>query len=433
MVNQVNNLTEFIEAIKIENNDIYVASSILIPYSVTLSAGVSIHGSRDKGTMLSFPSSDGIALTKHNKLSDLVIQSTPVQRAIYISSSEEDLSTMTLEKLTVTGQVQLLTRTPNKTMELVIDDLDIPFSDSRNRSEKPLKYGVVVDQGALTIFNYNQDSTSAISAVIKNVSIGRKNAPVLGSGIFIAGFNETGGSVEVKQLVTKDIYSNGMIPFGQPNMITGGIFILTGAHAQSIHSQGTVTTYGVNDMVLDVWGEVDNWITEKPIESFGTSGIGFVNFGTVHRFQANDVVVTHGSGARGFNQYDGTIDFASFKSITTYGDGSIGMQFSKPVGEIIIEDSITTSGDVGDSLVKGEIQSLKAIALSLQPGGEIENLSVGKNIATKGKHVHTIEIKQDAFLHDFSIGGEIKQEGNDNPKVIIEETLSADIKALLDK
>lgn len=153
----------------------------------------------------------------------------------------------------------------------------------------------------------------------------------------------------------------------------------------------------------------------------------------MHRFQANDAVVTYGSGARGFNQYDGTIDFASFKSITTYGDGSIGMQFSKPVGEIIIEDSITTSGDVGDSLVKGEIQSLKAIALSLQPGGEIENLSVGKNIATKGKHVHTIEIKQDAFLHDFSIGGEIKQEGNDNPKVIIEETLSADIKALLDK
>ena len=43
MVNQVNNLTEFIEAIKIENNDIYVASSILIPYSVTLSAGVSIN------------------------------------------------------------------------------------------------------------------------------------------------------------------------------------------------------------------------------------------------------------------------------------------------------------------------------------------------------------------------------------------------------
>lgn len=114
---------------------------------------------------------------------------------------------MTLEKLTVTGQVQLLTRAPNKTMELIIDDLDIPFSDSRNRSEKPLKYGVVVQQGALTIFNYNQDSASTISADIKNVSIGRKNAPVLGSGVFIAGFNETGGSVEVKELVTKDIYS----------------------------------------------------------------------------------------------------------------------------------------------------------------------------------------------------------------------------------
>ncbi|MGM2743217.1 hypothetical protein ACS2QV_30750, partial [Bacillus cereus group sp. Bce013] len=58
---------------------------------------------------------------------------------------------------------------------------------------------------------------------------------------------------------------------------------------------------------------------------------------------------------------DGTIDYASFKSITTHGDGSIGMQISKPVGEILIEDSITTYGNIGELLVKGELNHSKQL------------------------------------------------------------------------
>jgi hypothetical protein len=363
----------------------------------------------------------------------LIIQTPAQDRAIYISSTEEDLGTMTLSNLTVTGQVQLLTRTPNKTMNLLVDQLDIPFSDSRNRTEKPLKYGAAVQQGALTVYNYNQDPTSSINAAIKQVSIGRQHAPVLGSGVFIAGFNETGGSVQLEELVTDDIYSNGMIPFGQPNLITGGIFILTGASAKNIYSKGSVTTYGVNDMVLDVWGNVGHWITEKPIESYGTSGIGFVNFGNVEHFQAKEEIVTYGSGARGFNQYDGTIDYASFKSITTHGDGSIGMQISKPVGEILIEDSITTYGNIGESLVKGEIKSLKAIAFSLQTGGKIKKLHIGGNIETNGQDVHSLEIKEGSNIESLQIDGQIRQKGNSKAKILLEATLPEDIRERLEK
>lgn len=433
MATQVKQLSELLSAISEENNDILITSSILIPHSITLAKGVRLRGQENKTSILSFSTSDGIALNKNNTLADLIIQTSAQDRAIYVSSTEEDLGTMTLSNLTVTGQVQLLTRTPNKTMNLLVDHLDIPFSDSRNRTEKPLKYGAAVQQGALTVYNYNQDPTSSIHATIRQVSIGRQHAPVLGSGVFIAGFNETGGSVQLEELITDDIYSNGMIPFGQPNLITGGIFILTGAAAKSIHSKGSVTTYGVNDMVLDVWGNVGHWITEKPIKSYGTSGIGFVNFGKVEHFHAKEEIVTYGSGARGFNQYDGTIDYASFKSITTHGDGSIGMQISKPVGEIQIEDSITTYGNIGESLVKGEIKSLKAIAFSLQTGGKIKKLHIGGNIETNGQDVHSLEIKEGSNIESLQIDGQIRQKGNSKAKILLEATLPEDIRERLEK
>ncbi|PNZ34424.1 hypothetical protein CD134_10775 [Staphylococcus lutrae] len=280
-------------------------------------------------------------------------------------------------------------------------------ADTRLAPEKPLAYGVSVYQGALTVYNYNQDENSQIKAHIQNVSIGREKAPVIGTGIFIAGFGYDGGKVEVEYLKTQAIYSNGMIPFGQPTLITAGVFIVSGAHAKKIESAGPLTTYGVNDMVIDVWGEVDEWICYDTIKSYGTSGIGFVNFGVVHQFVAKKPVETYGSGARGFNQYDGTIDNAEFDSIVTYGDGSIGMQFSKPVGNIKINNHLMTYGTTGESLVKGQIQLLDATALSIKPQGEIKNLSVGGNIQTHGKNILALSIEDEGVLSDFHIGGNI--------------------------
>ena len=52
------------------------------------------------------------------------------------------------------------------------------------------------------------------------------------------------------------------------------------------HGYGVYVTYGPNDMVLDNWGDVDRWIAEGKVISYGPSGIGFVNFGTTRSFHA---------------------------------------------------------------------------------------------------------------------------------------------------
>lgn len=105
--------------------------------------------------LLSFIHGDGIALSGDNEISDISLQTTPNKRAIYIDSQLVDLQKITLRNLTVTGMAQLMTRGNNKKLDLDLDGLDIVAADSRNYAERPMKYGVNVYQGALTIYNYN--------------------------------------------------------------------------------------------------------------------------------------------------------------------------------------------------------------------------------------------------------------------------------------
>jgi len=170
--------------------------------------------------------------------------------------------------------------------------------------------------------------------------------------VFVSGFSDNGGWVELEKLTTGAVYSNGMLPYGTADIITAGIFIVYGVRAKLVEHFGEIVTYGVNDMVLDTWGTVEDWLVHASVVSYGPSGIGFVNFGTVGNFVAEKEVVTHGLGARGFNQYDGTVRRIRFHSIETFGDGSIGVQVSKPVGTIVIDKGITTHGSVGNTLVK---------------------------------------------------------------------------------
>lgn len=409
---KVRNYIELQAAVKSDEKIIEVVNSINAVNGIKLKEGQKLV-SKEKDILLSFITGDGIALTGDNEISGISIQTAPNQRAVYIDSELEDLKAITLKNLTVTGMVQLLTRGNNKTLNVVIDGLDIVSADARNYSERPMKYGVNVYQGALTIYNFNPKEGSEIKVFAENISLGRKNAPVIGSGLFISGFNDESGKVVIEKLTTNDIYSNGMIPTGQPNLITGAIFILYGAHAKEIISNGTVTTYGTNDMVLDVWGSVDHWIAKEAITSFGSSGIGFVNFGYVKDFKAEANIETYGLGARGFNQYDGTIDNASFKAIKTVGDGSIGMQFSKPVGNITIEEGVFTEGSTGETLVKGVIKELQADAISVLEGGSIENLNILGDLVVKGEQVVA-----------YHVNGGLVKAVNLNGKIVVDKETS---------
>ena len=391
---KISSVSEFMTAIHSQTPaTLEIHTSLLFPYSVTLPPGVCLRGVDSDRAILSFNNGDGVGLTADNEVSNLTIQTNPSCRAIYTVSDRADLGTFKLSHLTVSGQIQILTRGGTKRTKLIADQVDVVACDARKYSEQPQRYGVNVYQGAFTIFNFNSDPESLIEATLTNISIGRKGAPVIGSGLYVSGFGDQGGRVEADSITTGEIHSNGMIPYGTPNMITAGVFIVYGAHVKSIVHQGAITTYGVNDMVLDTWGKVDHWVAEKPITSYGPSGIGFVNFGTVDEFEAKDIVETFGLGARGFNQYDGTVGRAIFKSITTHGDGSIGIQVSKPVGTIEVKGPVLTLGSVGQTLVKGIIMTLPANGVSIKPGGEIRNLILSGGIETRGDKVTSFEVE----------------------------------------
>lgn len=415
---KVTNAVELEKALRAGETSIELTNSIGMPSSIHLQKGQKLVASGDN-VLLSFINGGGISLAGDNEISGLAIQTNTKDRAIWIDAVEENLGTIRLNNLLVTGMVQLLMRAPSKTLEVAAENVDVIAADARSYSERPMKYGVNVYQGAFTVYNYNPEEGSHIQITAKNISVGRKLAPVFGSGIFLSGFNDESGLVEIAELTTGDVYSNGMIPTGQPNLITGGIFIVYGAYAKSIVSNGLVETYGTNDMVLDVWGKVDKWVTKEKVVSYGPSGIGFVNFGSVGFFQAEQAVETYGLGARGFNQYDGTITEAIFHDIVTEGDGSIGMQFSMPVGKIVLENGVTTKGSVGQTLVKGEIKTLHADAISVLKGGEIKELVVQGNLVTEGNDVVGYHVNG-GQVHKLSLDGELITKGQESKAIVIE-------------
>lgn len=395
---------------------VQLQTSIASPHPICLPPGYSLVGTDKDRCILSFPNGDGIGLTADNRLSRLTILATPAARAVYTQTGAADMGRMVFEDLCVTGQVSIIVRAGTDRLDITVDTLHVAACDCRRFSEQPQKYGVNVYQGALTVYNFNADPESRVTARLSNISIGARNAPVLGSGVFVSGFGDTGGSIELETLTTGAVHSTGMLPFGTADIITGGVFVVFGVHAARVEHFGEVVTYGVNDMVLDTWGTVDAWVARAPLISYGPSGIGFVNFGTVDNFVAEAEVVTYGLGARGFNQYDGTVRSARFRSIETFGDGSIGIQVSKPVGSITVDHDVRTHGAVGNTLVKGVIMQLAAEAISVKPGGVVERLVVGGNLETGGDDVTTYAI-EGGRVASLEVGGEIIAHGKESAAV----------------
>jgi hypothetical protein len=213
-----------------------------------------------------------------------------------------------------------------------------------------------------------------------------------GSGIFVSGAGDTGGRVILRRLETGAVFSEGGIAPGTPDCISGGVFVVHGAFADSVRNRGPVTTYGANDMVLDNWGVVDRWIADEKITSHGPSGIGFVNFGTVKVLEVNAPIETFGQGARGFNVYDGTVSSAAFERIVTHADGAVGIQVSQPIGRIKVRRGVETYGGAGNSLVKDVVLKLSATALSLRPGGSAREIDIAGGLITHGKGISPLEL-----------------------------------------
>ena len=136
----------------------------------------------------------------------------------------------------------------------------------------------------------------------------------------------------------------------------------------------SVTTYSVNDMVLDNWGVVDRWTAEAKITSFGPSGIGFVHFGILQELKVNAPIETFGQGARGFNVYTGTVTCRlrscrhPCRRLCRHPDQPADWQAGRAPRH-------RDFGGSGPSLVKGKVVVLSAIGLSIKPGGSVRERS----------------------------------------------------------
>ncbi len=116
-----------------------------------------------------------------------------------------------------------------------------------------------------------------------------------------------------------------------------------------------------------------------------------MNFGILRELRLSAPIETFGKGARGFNVYTGTVDLGDFDRIVTHGYGAVGVQIAQPIGRLIVRRGIETFGGVGPSLVKGVLQNLSAIALSIKPGGSVRRIDISGGIKTNGAGIAPIE------------------------------------------
>jgi hypothetical protein len=412
---EVSNVDELVAATRDESTKRIVVTTVLsgVP-SLRLSPGQTLTGANSNAMLHFTIGSEGIQLSSNNKVENLEIIAASDKRVLFNDTTLNDFGVFHLQNLALTGVVQILASDKVRAGSIVARNVDIVSADARAYNDRPKAYGVEVVNGAFTIWNQQSSPSLTISADLVGISIGRPDAPVQGSGVLVSGASEKGGKVLVLRLETGAIYSNGGIAAGTPNLISAGVFTAYGAVVDSAHTKGPVTTYGPNDMVLDNWGVVDRWVSDQKTTSHGPSGIGFVNFGNINSLKLKAPIETFGEGARGFNVYSGTIGSAEFDRIVTHGNGSIGIQIAQPVGNISIFRGIETHGGIGQSLVKGVVTKLSAIALSVKPGGSVKTLKVGGGLITHGIGVSPLELHgriETLLVND----GVIALEGENSP------------------
>jgi hypothetical protein len=325
----------------------------------------------------------------------------------------------------VTGQVQIVARDQVRAGHIEVEGLDIVAADVRDRDRRPELLGVGALPGAFTLWNQQPAGDSEVTAELRGLSAGRDRAPVRGSGVFVAGAApDGGGRLHVEVLETGPVFTDGGIPAGSHDRISGGVFVVYGATVREVVNRGPVTSYGVNDMVLDNWGTVDEWTAYAPLTSHGPSGVGFVNFGTVTTLRVRAPITTYGVGARGFNVYrlddftGPTAETVEFDQITTHADAAIGIQIGQPIGRLIVHGGIHTRGGAGKSLVRGQVVRLAAHALSIQPGGHVRAVEVGGALRSTGAGIAAVDVRGE--VDTMYVAGGIHADGADADALRVE-------------
>lgn len=277
----VNSVDDLVAAIHDEGTHRVVVDGVITEApTLPLAPGKQLVGVDDAAGVTFAADVDGVRLSSDNEVTQLSLRVAPQRRAIFNDTSVADLGTLRLSEVSTVGQVQILVRDAVRAGHVVVDGLDVTSADVRDRDDRPQLMGVGVLQGAFTLWNLRPDHDVVVTADLRGISAGRDGAPVRGSGVFAGGADADGGRLDVSLLETGPVFTDGGIPEGTRDLISGGVFVITGCHVGDVRNRGPVTTFGVNDMALDNWGTVDRWVAEAPITTYGRSGVGFVNFGT---------------------------------------------------------------------------------------------------------------------------------------------------------
>ena len=348
-------------------------------------------GSQHHVTLTFRENTDGLQLSSDNAVSGLRLIASTQRSAIWNDCTVEHLGRIGIHSVQAVGRIQILAKDKVRKGHVEVDGLDIIAADARAEEDRPYSYGVYVLQGAFTLWNMQVDKEVILTADLINLSVGRFGSPVSGSGVFVGGAGDEGGRLSVQRLETKAVFVDGGIAPGTADLIAGGVFAVYGCDIDRVTNHGPVMTYGANDMALDNWGAVDRWIAKEKVTTFGPSSIGFVNFGYIRDLRLEAPVETFGEGARGFNVYNGTVERAEFDRIVTHADGAVGMQISQPIGTMIVRRGIETFGGEGPSLVKGVVQNLSAVALSIKTGGSAQLIEIAGGLKTRGRNVFPLE------------------------------------------
>lgn len=378
--------------------DLVLCENIVLTEPLLLQPDVTLRGKNRSITISG--ENHLIGLIQNNSIEDITLETAKDKDALFFH--EKDVNgAFYLKNITTHGAITLSTSHATGDIDVKIDNIHIVEADVTHKEEGPEGYGVTVIQGALTV--WNQTPGIRFTTEITGVSIGEEETPVNGSGVFVSGTKEA--PIYSKKIETKDVYTNGLLTQGTSDRISGGVFVVTNAHVDRVENHGTTKTFGFNDMVLDNWGDVEEWVVKGSVLSEGTSAIGFVNFGTIHTLRIEAPIQTKGTGARGINNYDGSIKHLELDQIETKGDGAIGIQVSKPMGTIQVYKDIITYGGTGESLVKGEIKQLSAIGISILDGAEVQRIEVKGNIYTYGKDIDPIQ-NEGKVIDGFHVRGE---------------------------
>lgn len=395
------------EAVKsTENGPIEVRATLEDATSFRLKPGQMLQGVA--GASIRFkPGSDGVMLTTDNVVENIALHTDATQCALGNDTSVAGFGRMKLSHLKTTGCIRLIAEGKVVSGHVEARDIHVLEADVLAFEKRAAGFGVEVTSGAFTLWNRQKSPDHRISAELRGIAAGRAGLPVKGTGILVGGTLD-GGAMTLSLLETGEVHSDGGIAPGTPDRISGGVFVLQGTEIDCVHNLGTVTTYGPNDMVLDNWGQVEQWHAHSKVASYGPNGIGFVNLGELGELIIDALLETHGLGACGFNSGEvkqdapaeaatgpvaGTVRQATFERIVTRGDGAIGIQVSVPIGGILVRKGIETYGGVGDSLARGVVTKLAAVALSLKPGGAARELIInGGGLTTHGKGIEAIEL-----------------------------------------